>query len=136
VLVVIFNEHNEVLVLQRDDDASFWQSVTGSLEDGEVPIQTALREVLEETGVDIVSNKLILADCRLTNQYVIRQDWRHRYEKGVCNNFEYVFCLQIPKSSTIRLTEHLQHIWLEKSAAIAQVWSKTNKLAIKQFVPD
>lgn len=36
VLVVIFaQDTGRVLMLQRRDDASFWQSVTGSLEVGE-----------------------------------------------------------------------------------------------------
>lgn len=135
VLVVMYNEHNKVLVLQRDDDPTFWQSVTGSLEDDEVPIQTALREVLEETGVDILANKQILADCRLINQYVIRKDWRHRYAPGISTNFEYVFCVQIPADSSIVLTEHLQYLWLDKAEAINKVWSVSNKLAIETFVP-
>jgi dATP pyrophosphohydrolase len=135
VLVVLFNEQQQVLVLQREDDPNFWQSVTGSMEIGEVPVQTALREVLEETGIDIVGCKLLIADCRQVNQYVIREDWRYRYAQGVTTNFEYVFCVQIPAQSAIHLTEHLQYLWLEKSAAIAKVWSATNKIAIEQFVP-
>lgn len=136
VLVIMFNEDHQVLVLQREDDPTFWQSVTGSLEDDEVPIQTALREVEEETGIDIVNTGLILADCRQVNQYVIRPDWRYRYAQGVDKNFEYVFCVQIPKLSTIILTEHLDYLWLDKAQAIDKVWSKTNKQAIKQFVPE
>ena len=32
VLVIIYDQHHRVLVMQRDDDASFWQSVTGTIE--------------------------------------------------------------------------------------------------------
>lgn len=136
VLVVIYNEHNEVLVLQRDDDASFWQSVTGSMETQEVPIITAEREVKEETGIDIQKAGYRLIDCRQTNQYSIREDWRHRYAPGVTRNFEYVFCVCVDKSVTITLSEHLSYLWLDKSAAIAKVWSQTNKQAIQAFVPN
>lgn len=136
VLVVLYNQYNEVLVLQRDDDPFFWQSVTGSLEDNESPIQTALREVGEETGIDLSVSPLLISDCRRVNQYVIREDWRHRYAQGVSTNFEYVFCACVPKGSKIVLTEHLQYLWLDKVSAIEKVWSNTNKEAIKRFVPE
>ena len=139
VLVVLYNEHYQVLVLQRDDDAEFWQSVTGSLEYDETPIQTALREVHEETGIDLrqaMFTTTQIMDCRQVNQYVIREDWRYRYAKNVTSNFEYVFCAQIPADSPIVLTEHLQYSWLSKPEAIQKVWSNTNKQAIAKFVPE
>ena len=42
----------QVLIMERADKPGFWQSVTGSLEAGETPMQTAIREVKEETGLD------------------------------------------------------------------------------------
>jgi dATP pyrophosphohydrolase len=143
VLIVLYNEYNEVLVLQRMDDADFWQSVTGTMETGEVPIQTAAREVQEETGINLAFTHKgkggfvhHLMDCRLVNQYIIRQKWRYRYAPGVTRNFEYVFCAQVPANSKIILTEHTDHLWLSKNDAIAKVWSATNKNAIEQFVPE
>lgn len=142
VLVVLYNEYNEVLVLQRMDDAGFWQSVTGTMEGVEAPIQTAVREVLEETGIDLSfegsGNGAFLKhlmDCRQVNQYSIRDDWRYRYPPGVDKNFEYVFCAQVPASANITLTEHTAFVWLSKQDAINKVWSATNKNAIAQFVP-
>jgi dATP pyrophosphohydrolase len=55
-LTVVYNRTGQVLVMQRNDDPKFWQSVTGTLEQGEKPIQTALREVLEETSIDIIES--------------------------------------------------------------------------------
>ena len=41
VLVVIYAEDTKrVLMLQRRDDPAFWQSVTGSLEEGETALHT------------------------------------------------------------------------------------------------
>ena len=46
VLVVIYAEETKrVLMLQRRDDPEFWQSVTGSLEDGVSASYVPLREV-------------------------------------------------------------------------------------------
>ena len=50
-LVVIYTKQLDILLLSRADKSNFWQSVTGSLEQDESPIQTAKREVLEETGI-------------------------------------------------------------------------------------
>ncbi len=139
VLVVLFNQHNQVLVLQRIDDPTFFQSVTGSMEENESPIETALREVHEEVGIHlnvVTGNNNLLADCRLVNQYSIREDWRHRYEKGITKNLEYVFCAQIDNSSEIILSEHLSYQWMSKLKAIEKVWSQSNKYAIEKFVPD
>ena len=142
-LVVLYNEHNHVLVLQRNDDPLFWQSVTGTMEGHESPIQTAAREVLEETGIDLRFSKVgtgsylyHLMDCRTVNQYAIRPQWQYRYAPGVKRNFEYVFCAQVPVTSEITLTEHTAYEWLSKPLAIAKVWSNTNKQAIAQFVPN
>ena len=69
-LVVLYDEHHRVLLLQRMDDASFWQSVTGALEEGELPIETAYREVFEETGIDAKSLGLRINNHHKQNKYI------------------------------------------------------------------
>ena len=51
VLVVIHTPDLQVLLLERAAHPGYWQSVTGSREDDESLIETALREVREETGI-------------------------------------------------------------------------------------
>ena len=61
VLVVIYaKESGRVLMLQRRDDADFWQSVTGSLEDNEIPHDAAVREVWEEVRLKTPSKSTAL----------------------------------------------------------------------------
>ncbi|GAA0853453.1 dihydroneopterin triphosphate diphosphatase [Aliiglaciecola litoralis] len=135
-LIVIYDQDNRVLLLQRQDDANFWQSVTGTLEVDEDAMQTAIREVKEETGIDIQAGGLELVDCRSTNQYVIREAWQHRYPPGNKINTEYVFAWQVKGDERIILTEHTSYIWLDKASAIDKAWSPSNQQAIAQFVPD
>ncbi|MFA3790533.1 dihydroneopterin triphosphate diphosphatase [Aliiglaciecola sp. SL4] len=135
-LVVIFDAAANVLVMQRQDDPNFWQSVTGTLEPGELPLQTAIREVEEETGINIALNKLELVDCRSVNQYPIRDIWQHRYPPNCPFNTEHVFALKVQGNETITLTEHLAYQWLPKKLAMEKVWSPTNKVAIEKFVPN
>ena len=133
-LIVIYNDSGQVLVLQRNDDPLFWQSVTGTREANETPIQTAQREVLEETGIDIQALHYQLIDCKQTNQYEIRECWRYRYPPDAAVNTEYVFALQVADGQQIVLTEHSNYLWLSKQEAMAKVWSPSNRAAIEDFV--
>ena len=135
-LIVIYNDAGQVLVLQRNDDPLFWQSVTGTREVDETPCQTAQREVFEETGIDIAALHYQLIDCKKTNLYEIRPRWRHRYPPDAAVNTEYVFALQVAVAQNIELTEHSAFLWLDKNQAMDKVWSPSNKEAIMLFVPD
>ena len=59
VLVVIHTAALDVLLLERAAHPGFWQSVTGSREGSESLIDTARREVLEETGIDTTMGQLV-----------------------------------------------------------------------------
>jgi dATP pyrophosphohydrolase len=135
VLVVLYSASSKVLLLQRDDDADFWQSVTGTIEHGESPIQTAYREVEEETGLKLSFSSHDIVDCRHINQYRIRSQWLYRYPKGTQYNNEHVFCACVNDTLSLTLTEHLSYQWLSKADALAKAWSASNRLAIDKFVP-
>ncbi|PPT09937.1 Dihydroneopterin triphosphate pyrophosphohydrolase type 2 [Geitlerinema sp. FC II] len=50
---MLYDQHYRVLLLQRQDDPTFWQSVTGALEEGELPLETAYREAVSYTHLDV-----------------------------------------------------------------------------------
>lgn len=135
ILVVIYASNTgRVLMLQRRDDTEFWQSVTGSLEDGESPAQTAQREVQEEVGIDIAAESLYLQDCSRCVEFELFAHLRYRYAPGVSWNKEHWFCLAVPEERVIPLTEHLAYRWLDKAAAAALTKSPSNQQAIEEFV--
>ena len=134
-LVVLYDQHYRVLLLQRQDDPTFWQSVTGALEDGEEPIQTAYREVGEEIGVDAKAHGFEINNHQKQNRYEIRRRWLHRYPPGTTFNIEHVFSLQINSDIPLVLTEHLQYEWVSKHDALSRLWSPSNKEAVSMFVP-
>jgi len=131
VLVVI---HTKALflVLQKRSWPQFWQSVTGSLDWEETdPQQTAWRELFEETGLGPPDGKLM--DAKVQNTFQIYPHWQHRYQPGVVDNLEYVFCFFCSSQPKIRLSEeHLDFCWLPREAAINKVTSPSNKEAIRQ----
>ncbi|WP_313431561.1 NUDIX domain-containing protein [Siminovitchia terrae] len=58
VAVIIFNEQNQVL-LQKRADVGLWGIPSGHIEIGETVSEAAIREVKEETNLDIRIKKLI-----------------------------------------------------------------------------
>ena len=70
-----------MLLIERADAPGFWQSVTGSQEPGETLVETASRELLEETGIDAAAYGG-LVDWKISNVYEIYPRWRHRYAPG------------------------------------------------------
>lgn len=130
VLVVIHTPDLEVLLLERASHPGYWQSVTGSREGNESLIDTARREVFEETGLD--ANRHVLTDWQLTNTFEIFEEWRHRYAPGVTQNTEHVFALMLPTAMPITLApgEHLAYRWLPWQEAAPQCFSWSNRDAI------
>jgi dihydroneopterin triphosphate diphosphatase len=139
VLVVIYSSEMEVLLIERADKQGFWQSVTGSKDAIDEPlIETAIREVQEETGLQIGSERVPtenLHNWQLCNVYEIYPVWRHRYAPGITHNTEHVFGLLIPRDHPITLAarEHVQYQWLPWQAAAEQCFSPSNAEAILQL---
>nr|WP_143102650.1 MULTISPECIES: dihydroneopterin triphosphate diphosphatase [unclassified Enterobacter] len=135
VLVVIYAaDTKRVLMLQRRDDPDFWQSVTGSLEEGETALQAAMREVKEEVVIDVAAEQLTLIDCQRTVDFEIFTHLRHRYAPGIERNTESWFCLALPHERQIVFTEHLTYRWLDAPTAAALTKSWSNRQAIEEFV--
>ena len=132
-LVVIHDPDLNVLLLERADRPGFWQSVTGSQDPGETLEQTAVREVMEETGLDARVHRLV--DWNLSNIYEIYPIWRHRYAPGTTHNTEHVFGLTVPARSPVRVApkEHLDSMWLPWREAADKVFSWTNRQAIEML---
>lgn len=135
VLVLIYTRAGEVLLLERRQPAGYWQSVTGSLEWQESAAAAAVREVREETGLEVGD---CLVDCRHTNRFKIVPPWRSRYAPSEHTNTEHVFRVEYSARPAIRinLSEHSRYRWLGRAGALALASSRTNREAIARFVPD
>lgn len=131
VLVVVYATDLQVLLLERADHPGFWQSVTGSQDEGETLEQTAVREIAEETGLNAWTYRL--RDWGFSNEFEIFEEWRWRYAPGVTRNTERVFGLLVPEPVPVRVSprEHLRYEWLPYDRAIDKVFSWSNAAALK-----
>lgn len=133
VLVIVYTAKLQVLLLERADHPGYCQSVTGSQDEGESLLDTAVREIKEETGLDAGADAL--TDWGVQYRFEIFAEWRHRYPPGITHNDEHVFGLCLPAPLPIRVNprEHLGFVWLPYEEAAERVFSWTNAAAIRRL---
>ncbi len=133
VLVVIYTDQGEVLMLNRTRPKGFWQSVTGSLRWGETPRDAAARELYEETGLRH-SGKL--QDARQSRRFTILPAWRRRFAPSSHYNKEHLFYFRLPTRRLIQLNsaEHSEMRWLGLAQAANRATSWTNRDAILRLL--
>ncbi len=131
VLIVIYTAGGEFLVMERCRPAGFWQSVTGSLEWGEMADDAARREVIEETGI----TQGTLRNLQWTQTYEILASFGRKYAPGITRNLEHAFALKLLQRVPVTLspTEHVQFKWLSAGEAIETVSSHTNRIIIEHL---
>ncbi len=129
VLVLIHTPTLDILLLERAQQPGLWQSVTGSQEAGETLLQTAQREVAEETGLHPAAEDFI--PWNLANNFRITLT-PQRFAPGTRHNREHVFslCLAEPVAITLAPDEHLAWRWLPWREAAGQCFSWSNRDAI------
>jgi dATP pyrophosphohydrolase len=131
VLIVIYTEAGEFLLLERRRPAGFWQSVTGSMEWGESADAAARREVIEETGI----TQGVLVNLQWTQVFEILPAFGKVYAAGVTLNLEHAFSLRLQNRVPITLSdaEHVQFRWLSATDAMETASSSTNRAVIAEL---
>lgn len=135
VLVVIYAKNtNRVLMLQRQDDPDFWQSVSGTIESDETPKNTAIRELWEEVRLEISENSTALFDCKESIEFEIFPHFRYKYAPNVTHCREYWFLLAMEQEFEPVLSEHLAYQWVSPEQAIQMTKSSNNAEAIRKYI--
>jgi dihydroneopterin triphosphate diphosphatase len=131
VLIVVYTEEGEFLLLERRRPPNYWQSVTGSLEWGELPDVAARREVMEETGI----TQGVLVNLQWTQVYEILPAFGKVFAPGVTLNLEHAFSLRLPHrvAVTLSASEHVQYRWASASEALESASSSTNRAVIAEL---
>ena len=131
VLIVIYTDGGEYLLLERRRPPGYWQSVTGSLEWGEFADAAARREVIEETGI----TQGVLVNLQWTQVYEIMPAFGKVYAPGITRNLEHAFSLRLRQRVPVTLSEseHVQFRWASALDALASVSSSTNRNVISEL---
>jgi len=127
VLIVIYTDGGEFLLLERRRPLGFWQSVTGSLEWGELADSAARREVVEETGI----RQGVLVNLQWTQVYDILPAFGKVYAPGITRNLEHAFSLRLAQRVPVALSEHVRFKWASGAEAVETVSSSTNRAVIE-----
>lgn len=132
VLVLVYTQAGEVLMLRRRAPDDFWQSVTGSLLWGERAAQAARRELVEETGLQGLRPE----DWGCGEVFPIIAPWRERYAPNVYQNREHWFRVALTGRRLVRLNpeEHLEYRWAPARRALKMASSWTNRKAIERML--
>jgi dATP pyrophosphohydrolase len=115
----------EFLLLQRTNErGGYWQSVTGSVEDGESIVDALTREIKEETGI-------VAADI-LTSSEIFSFIFVNR-ARDTAN--EHVFMVEVKADVKVNIsnnvyTEHKKFAWIGFKDASRMVKFEANRRAV------
>ena len=132
VLVVIHTPALEILLIERAARPGYWQSVTGSIDRLDEPLEDAARrEVFEETGIAAAPERFVC--WNLVRTFEIYPQWRDRFAPGTTHNDEHMYSLEVPEPVPVRLApgEHTAWQWPPWPDAVEKCFSWTNRDAIK-----
>jgi dihydroneopterin triphosphate diphosphatase len=132
VLIVVYTPRQVLLLKRKKPPVGIWQSITGSLEWGEMPAQAAKRELYEETGIHAGHLKA----TGISQRFEIVPESLHRYAAGVRENLEHVYGLSLKTPCEVRLDpeEHEEFQWVNIEEAPAMVWSWSDRQAIESVI--
>ncbi len=128
--VIFRRENNEPIYLLVHYGGGHWDFVKGHIEEGEVPKQTARREIFEETRID---NLEFLPNFEERIRYFFKRGDIIVYK-------EVIFFVAETIQKKVKLSrEHIGHIWLPYEDAMEQltfenakrVLRKVNKFLVK-----
>lgn len=119
----IIIKNNKVLLVY-EKDRNFWGFPKGHMEKGENEIETALREVKEEVGLDVEINE----NKRYTQNYIIRNE----IDKTS------VYYIAFPKNGEIKKQEsEIEKVkWCDFEEALKTLTFENSKEILKKAIQD
>lgn len=131
VLVILYKkEKDEILYgIGLRSTRNIWQFVAGGAEDKETPIEAAIRELSEETGINIKEEDLIVLDSKATIP-VVNVTGTYTWGKDVFVVPEYAFAVDATSFQIKLSNEHTEFKWLEYNKAMDILTYDSNKSAL------
>jgi len=119
---IVINDKNEVLLIHHN--AGHWDFPKGHVEEGETDVQTAIREVKEETNIDVEVNE----KYRYTTEYSPKED--------VMKEVVYFLAKNISDDKEAQLEEVSEVKWVKIKDAIEKITYDTSKEILAKLKKD
>jgi lipoyl(octanoyl) transferase len=116
---IIVHDGERILLLHRKPErGNFWQPITGSIEDGELPLETARRELTEETGRRGEPEALELEQSFMIESHFLES----KYPAPIVAR-ETVFTFEMPPGTAIQMDadEHDEYGWFTFAEAYEKI---------------
>ena len=115
---IVLNNENQVLLIHHNK--GHWDFPKGHVEEGETEVQTAIREVKEETGIDVEVNE----KYRYTTKYSPKE--------GVIKEVVFFLATNISDNKKAQLEEVSEVKWIDYEEAMKIItYNDTRELLIK-----
>lgn len=115
----------------RRVDSKYWQFIAGGGENGETPIEAAIRETIEEIGVEPKNIKQLTCVAYVPAE-VIAESRRQHWDKNVYVIPEYSFDFECD-SEPLLSNEHTEYKWLTYDEARKLLKWDSNKVAMYEI---
>ena len=119
---IVMNDKNEILLILHN--AGHWDFPKGHVEEGETEIQTAIREVKEETNIDVEVNE----QYRYSTKYSPRED--------VVKEVIYFLAKNISEERKAQLEEVSEVKWFSIGDAIDKITFDNSREILIQLKKD
>ena len=119
---IVINDKNEILLIHHK--VGHWGFPKGHVEDGETEIQTAIREVKEETNIDVEVNE----ECRYSIKYSPKED--------VIKEVVYFLARNISNERQAQLEEVSEVKWFSMNDAIDKITFDNSREILIQLKKD
>jgi lipoyl(octanoyl) transferase len=130
VKVLIHDGERVLLLHRRPERGNFWQPITGSIEEGELPLETARREIVEETGNGSEPEEMDLRQSFMIESHYLAA----RYPTPIIAS-EIGFVARLSSQLPIRMDaeEHDEYGWFSFEEAYARVKWTDDREALEKL---
>lgn len=119
---IVINDKNEVLLIHHN--AGHWDFPKGHVEEGETEIETAIREVKEETNIDVEVNE----------EY--RYDTKYSPKEDVIKEVIYFLARNISDNKQAQLEEVSEVKWFNFNDAVNKITFDNSREILIQLKKD
>lgn len=119
---IIINDQNKILLIHHN--VGHWDFPKGHVEDGETEVQTAIREVKEETNIDVEVNE----EYRYVTKYSPKED--------VMKQVVYFLAKNINDNKQAQLEEVSEVKWFTYEDAMNTITYETSKEILTKLKKD